>query len=268
MRAVDMLGRPVSNRISAAFRVMPEFWQTCSFQLLCLLSAAALAVVIHRYRISRLVAVQKLRARIAFDLHDEVGPGLTQIAIWSELARRNGHRTGDEHLGHIATSSRSLVGTIGDIIWTVNPQRDSLRERVQRVRYFATEMCTSCDINLAFEANSAALDREANSEIRRDVFLIAKEAIHNAVRHSGCRRIEVRFSILAERLELDIADDGCGPRVGASDGNGLASMKQRAQALRGEIEWLAEPNGGTRVCLRMPLGSSMFKRVWRKLLYR
>ena len=77
--------------------------------------AAAVAVVIHRYRVSRLIAVQKLRSRIAFDLHDEVGSGLTQIAIWSELARRNGLRAGDEHLERIAASSRSLVDTIGDI---------------------------------------------------------------------------------------------------------------------------------------------------------
>jgi ligand-binding sensor domain-containing protein/signal transduction histidine kinase len=265
IRAVDMLGQPVSNPVCATFRVMPQFWQTWWFQMLWLGSAAAVGVVIHRYRISRAIAVEKLRSRIAFDLHDEVGSGLTQIAIWSELARRNGRQDGADHLTRIAASSRSLVDTIGDIIWTVNPQRDSVRELVQRVRYFATEICTACDIRLKFETNGMAPDREANSEIRRDVFLIAKEAIHNAVRHAECSQIEVRFGILPERLELEIADDGRGLRAGAVNGNGLASMRQRARALHGTLEWLAGEERGTRVRLSMPLHSSAFKRVWRKL---
>jgi signal transduction histidine kinase len=244
---------------------MPQFWQAWWFQLMLLVLAAAIGVVIHRYRISRLIAVQNLRSRIAFDLHDEVGSGLTQIAIWSELARGNGRPDGQDHLEQIATSSRSLVDTIGDIIWTVNPQRDSIRELVQRVRYFATEICTASDIHLVFEANTTELDREASSEIRRDVFLIAKEAIHNAVRHAHCNQIEVRFCILAHRLELHITDNGSGLANISSEGNGLLSMRQRAKALHGKIEWLASPQGGTHVCLQMPLESRYIKSLLRKL---
>jgi len=269
IRAVDVLGQPVSDAVTANFRVMPQFWQTWWFQMLCLVFAAAVITLIHRYRISRLMAVQNLRSRIAFDLHDEVGSGLTQIAIWSELARRNKTQASENHLERIATSSRSLVDTIGDIIWTVNPQRDSLRELVQRVRYFATEICTARDIDLKFETNSEELDREANSEIRRDVFLIAKEAIHNAVRHSGCNRIEVRFCIPGERLEMEISDNGRGLSPGAADGNGLASMRQRARSLGGSIEWRQakplESSGGTSVFLQMPLGSSILNKLRRKL---
>ena len=265
IRAVDMLGQPASDPLIASFRVMPQFWQTLWFQMLCLASGAAIAFVIHRYRISRLIAVQNLRSRIALDLHDEVGSGLTQIAIWSELARRKGRQAGDEHLDQIAASSRALIDTIGDIIWTVNPQRDSLRELVQRIRYFATEMCTACDIDLKFETNSADLDQQANSEIRRDVFLIAKEAIHNAVRHAGCSQIEVHFCIRAKSLELQVADNGCGLPAAPTNGNGLASMRQRAGALRGRIEWLGGEGRGTRVCLVMPLNSTGFKNVLPKL---
>jgi ligand-binding sensor domain-containing protein len=257
IRAVDVLGQPVSEPVTAAFRVMPQFWQTWWFQLLCLAFAASIGAVIHRYRVSRLLAVQKLRSRIALDLHDEVGSGLTQIAIWSELARRHGR---DDQLAQIAVSSRSLIDTIGDIVWTVNPRRDSVRELVQRVRYFATEICTSSDIDLKFAANSGELDRQANSEIRRDVFLIAKEALHNAVKHASCSRIEVRFLLHRDTLELEVADNGRGLTAAKTEGNGLASMRQRAKALQGNIEFLAAEEGGTRVCLRMPL-----KRARRKL---
>ena len=265
IRAVDVLGQSASDPVTAAFRVMPQFWQAWWFQLLLIAFATAIGVVIHRYRISRLIAVQNLRSRIAFDLHDEVGSGLTQIAIWSELARGNKRPDSQDHLEQIATSSRSLVDTIGDIIWTVNPQRDSVRELVQRVRYFASEICTACDINLVFKTNSTELDREASSEVRRDVFLIAKEAIHNAVRHAQCSQIEVRFSILANRLELDISDNGRGLPPSSSDGNGLASMRQRAKALSGRIDWLAHPHGGTHVRLQMPLESRYIKNLLRKL---
>jgi ligand-binding sensor domain-containing protein len=257
IRAVDVLGQPVSEPVTATFRVMPQFWQTWWFQLLCLAFAASIGAVIHRYRVSRLLAVQKLRSRIALDLHDEVGSGLTQIAIWSELARR--HRR-DDQLEQIAASSRSLIDTIGDIVWTVNPRRDSVRELIQRVRYFATEICTSSDIDLKFEAAGSGLDRGANSEIRRDVFLIAKEALHNAVKHAACSRIEVNFLILSDALELQVADNGRGLTAGRAEGNGLASMRQRARALQGIIEFLPGEEGGTRVQLRMPL-----KRMRRKL---
>jgi len=249
IRAVDVLGKPISEPVSVSFRVMPQFWQTWWFQLLCAAIFSAIVVVIYRYRISRLIAVQKLRSRIAFDLHDEVGSGLTQIAIWSELARQNGRHNSDKHLEQIAVSSRALVDTIGDIIWTVNPRRDSVRELVQRVRYFATEICTSCDVRLEFEVNSDGLDREANSEIRRDVFLIAKEAIHNAVRHAACTIIQVRFRILPESLELEISDNGRGLPSGSLPGNGLASMRQRAAALGARIDWTSREGGGT--CVRL-----------------
>jgi ligand-binding sensor domain-containing protein/two-component sensor histidine kinase len=260
IRAVDVLGQPVSDPVTATFRVMPQFWQTWWFQVLCLAVAAAVGAVIHRYRVSRLIAVQKLRSRIALDLHDEVGSGLTQIAIWSELARRNGRQESDAQMEQIAVSSRSLIDTIGDIVWTVNPQRDSVRELVQRVRYFATEICTSSDIDLHFEADSGELDGEANSEIRHDVFLIAKEALHNAVKHASCSRIDVRFFIFADILELEVADNGRGIATGGTEGNGLASMRQRAKALQGTIQFLAGEEGGTRVRLRIPL-----KRMRRKL---
>ncbi len=250
IRAVDVLGNPVSNPVTASFRVMPQFWQTWWFQLLCAALFAAIVTVIYRYRVSRLIAVQKLRSRIAFDLHDEVGAGLTQIAIWSELARQNGRHNSDAHLEQIAVSSRALVDTIGDIIWTVNPQRDSVRELVQRVRYFATEICTACDIRLDFEVNSDGLDRQANSEIRRDVFLIAKEAIHNAVRHAACTVIHVCFRILPESLELEITDNGRGFAASTAQGNGLASMRQRAAALGASIHWTTPEGGGTRVTLK------------------
>jgi ligand-binding sensor domain-containing protein/two-component sensor histidine kinase len=265
IRAVDALGNPVSEVVTARFRVMPQFWQTWWFQLLCAALACGIVALIYRYRVSRLIAVQKLRSRIAFDLHDEVGSGLTQIAIWSELARQNGHSGGDDHLEQIAVSSRALVDTIGDIIWTVNPQRDSVRELVQRVRYFATEICTASDLQLQFEVNSEGLNRQANSEIRRDVFLIAKEAIHNAVRHAACSRIRIRFRIFNERLELEISDDGTGISAAAAQGNGMTSMRQRARLLGGRIEWSAAEGGGTKVLCVLPLAVNAFQRLRRKL---
>jgi signal transduction histidine kinase len=140
-----------------------------------------------------------------------------------------------------------------------------VRELVQRVRYFATEICTASDLQLQFEVNSEGLNRQANSEIRRDVFLIAKEAIHNAVRHAACSRIRIRFRILNERLELEISDDGTGISAAAAQGNGMTSMRQRARLLGGRIEWSAAEGGGTKVLCVLPLAVNAFQRLRRKL---
>ncbi len=119
-------------------------------------------------------------------------------------------------------------------MWTVNPRRDSLGELLQRIRYYASEACSSQEIALYFEAPNSADDRRADSEVRHDVYLIAKEAIHNAVRHSGCTQIRIEIVISPASLDMRIADNGRGLYPEVRSGNGLQSVRYRAAQLRGK----------------------------------
>ncbi len=208
IRAVGSNGSVRSAPVVLNLRVMPAFWQTWWFQCAVFASAVFLIILIYRYRIAKLLAVHRVRARIANDLHDDVGSGLSQIAIWSDIALRNNSVgvQGTEALHRIAASSRALVDSIGDIVWTVNPRRDSVGELLQRIRYYASEACSAREIALQFDTADRASGRRADSGVRHDIYLIAKEAIHNAVKHSGCTQIRIEIVISRAWLDMRITD--------------------------------------------------------------
>ena len=255
VRAVDPLGHIRSAPVALALTVLPPFWRNWWFELMMVLVAAATVWLILHYRITRIMAVQQIRTRISSDLHDDIGSGLSQIAIWSDIALRekpvNGHS--NEALERIAASSRSLVDNISDIVWTVNPRRDSLRELLQRIRYFASEVCSSLDIALEFNAPEVAADRVANSMLRHDVFLMVKEAIYNAARHSACSVLRIDIEVSAKMLDIRVADNGKGMPATVTPGNGLQTMRQRAQQLGGRMNCLASEPHGTTVRFNVPL---------------
>ena len=258
VRAVDakdsLLGAPIMINIG----LRPPFWQAWWFRLAVILTMAGLVMLIYHYRVSRLLALQRMRARIASDLHDDVGSGLSQIAIWSDIAIRDqqDRAISGEALDRIATSSRALVDSIGDIVWSVNPRRDTLRELVTRVRYYASEVCSARNIALEFRTPMNDWHRAANSELRHDVFLMAKEAVFNAARHSGCTELSINVEVSSGSLDIWIRDNGCGMSPNGKCGNGLSSMRQRAKQLSGRVEWMPGESCGTTVHCQIPLKSS------------
>jgi signal transduction histidine kinase/ligand-binding sensor domain-containing protein len=260
VRAVDTNGSPLGVPIVIDLLLRPPFWQAWWFQLTVFLTLAGLLALIYHYRVSRLLALQKMRARIANDLHDDVGSGLSQIAIWSDIAIRD--EQDRDALQRIAVSSRSLVDNIGDIVWTVNPRRDTLRQLISRIRYYASEVCSARNIALRFQTPDGDWDREANSEVRHDLFLLAKEAIYNAARHSGCTELKINVEVSSGSVDIRIADNGCGMNPAGKTGNGISSMRQRARQLNARLEWLPGHPTGTTVHCHLPLRSAslLFRR--------
>jgi signal transduction histidine kinase len=142
---------------------------------------------------------------------------------------------------------------MGDIVWAINPQRDHLIDLVRRMRRHAEDLCAAREIKLTFQAPREEQDLRLGVDVRRDLFLVFKEALNNAARHSQCKNIQVDFRVNAAWLILQIADDGSGFELsGESDGHGLENMRQRAQSLRGEFTIRSAPNEGTRIQLRVP----------------
>jgi signal transduction histidine kinase len=255
VRAMTLSGA-TSAPASASFRILPPVWRRWWFVVATAALVVGLVALLYRYRVAQLVAIERVRTRIATDLHDDIGASLSQIAILSELARGEGN-SGLETaslLGRIATTSRELVESMGDIVWAINPNRDRVGDLLQRMRRFASDTFTGKNIDFTFRAPEAGRDLPLAADVRREVLLIFKEAVNNIARHARCRHAEVEIRIQRDGLVLEVADDGQGlsPSGDREAGHGLPSMQQRAARLNGGLDIYTAPGRGTRLVLRVP----------------
>ncbi len=254
VRAVTSDGAVSPQPAVVTFTVLRPIWQRWWFLALSAALLISAAFALYRYRVARILELANVRTRIATDLHDDIGANLTKIAILSEVVRQQlGDSKGekDDPLSSIARISRESVAAMSDIVWAVNPRRDSLRDLVRRMRRHAEEVFVTRDIRLDFRAPEPNL--KLGVDVRRDLFLIFKEAVNNAVRHSGCSRVAIALAVTGQSLELEIYDNGVGfdPKA-ESDGQGLTNMRERARKLGGELELTSEQPGGTRIHIRVP----------------
>jgi len=169
-------------------------------------------------------------------------------------------------LTRIATVSVELVGAMSDIVWAINPRKDNLRDLVQRMRRFAADVFTAKNIKFEFDAPDIESRLPLGANLRREVFAIYKEAVNNAVRHSGGTRAEISLRIAGDMLQLQIADNGRGFDLeellhrsqppASNGGNGLINIQRRGADLGGRCEVITFPGGGTTVLLEIPLHRS------------
>jgi len=261
VRAINSDGILSENPATVTFTILRPVWQRWWFVSLATLGASLAAWVFYRSRIRRIIELERMRTRIAMDLHDDIGSSLSRIAILSEVSRQ---RLGKEQngvsesLAQMANTSRDLVDSMSDIVWAINPRRDRVSDLTQRMREFAGDVFIAREIEFSFRAPAGALEVRLDADVRRLLYLIFKEAVNNAARHSQCTHAEIEFEAAQDCLVLCVRDNGRGfdpiGDTGTSrNGNGLASMRERAQALGGEIEIIAQANTGTAVKLNVPL---------------
>ena len=239
--------------------VLPPMWARWWF-----VSAVALTIVlagrqVYRYRVGRLLEIERIRTRLAMDLHDDIGSTLSQVAVLSEVARQRaaGDRRQLDLLERIAEISRELIDAMSDVVWAINPERDSLAELVQRMRRFAAESLDNAKIDVRFDGPAPGLDIRVGSDVRREVFLIFKEGINNLRRYANCTSAVIGVRLRGSSLELTIEDDGVGLDAGApSEGLGLRSMRRRAERLGAELHLRSAPGAGTAMSLVVPLKGS------------
>jgi len=266
-------GRDHAGNISGPFElslnVRPAPWRTwwaySLYVLVIALLGAGAAYVLNQHRLERLLAVESVRMRIATDLHDDIGASLSQIAVLSEVAVQTMggvSSTATRPLTRISDTSRELVRSMSDVVWSINPQRDLLGDLIQRMRYFATEVFTARDIDFEFRAEQTDHDLKLDVDLRRQVLLIYKESVNNIVRHSRCTKVEIDFGSREGGLVLQLKDDGEGfDTARQNTGNGLSSMRSRAASIKGTIEIDSKIGMGTRVTLRVPtIRHSFFRR--------
>jgi signal transduction histidine kinase/ligand-binding sensor domain-containing protein len=258
VRAVTADGTVSAAPASVAFRVLPPLWQRRWFQGLLAAAAAAAAYAAHTLRLRRLLGVERVRTRIASDLHDDLGSSLSQIAVLSEVARLR-VATGDgaetaSSLERIGGLSRASIDALGDIVWAIDPHKDTLLDLTQRLRRLVGDVMEPTGLTFSFQAEPSADGLRLGADLRREVFLVCKESLHNVVRHAQARRVDVRLARDDSALVLTVGDDGRGFDPAApADGHGLASMRRRAGALGGRLEIVSAPGRGTMLTLAVPL---------------
>ena len=251
VRAIDADGVMSPAAATVSFTVLSPIWQRWWFLTIAALVAAFTIQRLYRYRVARLLEMANMRTRIATDLHDDIGANLTRIALAQR--GREGRRANPGPLSSIARIARESVSSMSDIVWAINPKRESVVDLIRRMRQHAEEVLTSRAMALRFDATHVPDTLRLAMDVRRDLLLIFKEAVNNAARHARCSTVTIDLRVEHSRMTLAIADDGVGfDTSAASDGHGLDSMRRRAARLKGTLEIASAP-GATTLTLTFPI---------------
>jgi ligand-binding sensor domain-containing protein/signal transduction histidine kinase len=255
VRAVDVDGRPGSAMALLPFDVLTPIWRRWWVLALAGLAIGLVALGAHRFSLRQAVAMERVRGQIATDLHDEVGSGLAQITVLTEVARRDAPASTAPLLDESAGIARALRESMSDIVWAVDPRKDRLIDLVQRMRQTTFNLLEVDGREVVFDAppTSALEGIGLAPDRRRHLLLILKEAVTNVARHAGATRASIRLELAGDTLTLSVEDDGCGPGTPRPEGRGLKNMAARADALGGRLTVEPRPGGGTVVRLEAPV---------------
>jgi len=256
VRALQPDGTASPKLASFAFTIRPAPWRQWWFETIAVGILLGLAYTWHRSRLNRQLALERVRSRIATDLHDDIGASLARIAVMSEaMKERVSAADGDSQrmLGQIAEASRTVVEGMSNIVWSIDPRRDNVADVVARLRAFGSDVLEPAGIRWICEDASGGPKKELSPDQRRQMYLIFKEAIHNVARHSGARNVTLRIHVQDNYVYGEIQDDGRGVTSDAGPGLGIGSMTARAGRLGGEFRVSAGPEGGRRATVRFRL---------------
>jgi len=229
-----------------------------SIIIVALVSVILISIIlINRYRVlnrtRRQVEMERMRNTIARDLHDDIGSTLSSINIISQMALNDANGSAS-HFQRIAQHSSSMMESMSDIVWSINPNNDSLEQVITKMKEFASEILDPLDIAYTFsgEENLSALKLDVST--RKNLFLIFKEAINNSAKYSSARAIAIDFKKENGNLSLHMQDNGKGFDAQAvSLGNGLRNMRERAINLRGKLDLTSSAEAGTAISLSFPI---------------
>ncbi len=261
----------VWNEEGASLRITiaPPYWETWWFRFLVAMAFIGVLASIYQYRVSHLLAVERLRVRIASDLHDDIGATLTRISLHSELIQNGADpKEVKSSLQKIGAMSRDLVTTMSDIVWSIDARNDTVGDLIDRMRDFASSVLSVKPVNVSFEVSGLDEHKRLPVPLRQNIYLIFKEAINNIAKHAKATKAEIYLKNSEGRFLMMIRDDGAGfveneldpasaplhqkakadsaPHLefteaergrGKLTGHGLRNMKMRAERIGGNLEF-------------------------------
>ncbi len=201
--------------------------------------------------------LERERVRIARDMHDELGSGLTQLTLLGELALRETEADGENRtrLTELCAKARALLRSMDEIVWVVNPRRDTVKDFAAFISEHAQEFLASTEIRCRQEVSEELPDVPLDLPRRRNLLLAVKEAIRNAARHSGANEVSLKLQVADHSLKVVVEDNGRGflPDDASVNRNGLANMQTRLADIGGSFTLTAAPGKGCRVIFLLPL---------------
>jgi two-component system, NarL family, sensor histidine kinase UhpB len=261
----DLLAKYETEKKEAEIKLLNEEKKNADFQRNAILTGSLLAILIaglvffsfsNRNKLKRFEEQQKLRNRIAADLHDEIGSTLSSISILSEMVafQQQKGQFKPEIMQQVSDDARTVINKMDDIIWTINPENDTIQNLETRLKTFAIPLFESKDIDFKFDFSKDLENLKIDMSKRRDIYLILKEAINNLIKYSQCKNALINAKIEDKSLIMSIKDDGIGFDTNAeSVRNGQRNMKLRAEKIGGDLVVKSEVGMGTEMVLRVNL---------------
>jgi signal transduction histidine kinase/ligand-binding sensor domain-containing protein len=259
------------NAAVLGFVVEPFFWQTWWFRSVAVLSFTAMVIAIVRYvsfrrlrfklrQLEQQAALHKERARIAKDIHDDLGASLTQISLIGELARQD-RETPEKVAGHvekISGAARHAVKSLDEIVWAVNPRNDTLAHFIDYTGQFVLDYLRLAGVRCRLDLPEQPPNRELSTDVRHNLFLVVKEAINNTVKYAQATEVRLRIVATDEKLEITVEDNGRGFDQPPADSgaDGLRNMRQRSEDIGGKCWIQGRPGAGAKISVELPLNGS------------
>jgi signal transduction histidine kinase len=249
---------------SLSLIVEPHFYETVWFRILGALVGAGLVAGVVWYSANRRLhrkleqharqqAVELERARIAKDIHDDLGASLTLIARLGQLARQE---KSAERVEKMETTARQAVRSLDEIVWAVNPRNDTLAHLIDYTGQYAADYLHAAGVHCLLDLPEEAPPREVPANVRHNLFLVVKEALQNIVKHARATRVSLRIQADPRGVRINIEDNGCGfaqaPGQDDALADGLRNMRQRMQEIGGSCLIQSQSGTGTQITFQAP----------------
>jgi len=261
-------GNPWGPEFTVNILIEAPFWMTSWFYTLAGVAFLVAVVAITRANARRKIAIklQQLekqkalleeRERISKDLHDDLGSGLSKIFIISEMTRKSGTRDQEftqHQLEKISASSTELLTNLGNLVWSHNPANDSLGKLFAYMREHLGQLFDETNTSLTINLPEPGVDTLVPATWRRNVYLSAKEALHNVVKHAQATSASLTVAILENTLSITVRDNGIGfDTQSMATGNGMGNMKKRVQDCGGRMKVTSDPGEGCCIQFDIPI---------------
>ena len=245
--------------ISYDFTIPDPYYQRPAFWMAIMLVMTLVFYYLHQYRLRSMLQVERTRTQIAMDLHDDIGSSLTSLSFMSNLAwQRTEDQTPKEEISpllkEMGSMSSELVDSMLDIVWSVDPKQDSVGSVISRLQAFFQRVHGASEFSVHWEVEEGVKKLALPPRSRRNLYLILKEAINNAIKHSGASRVDVAMTHDLVMLHVVVQDYGHGFNVdNANKGYGLSTMRERAEESGAAFEIRSAAGSATTIYIKWPL---------------
>jgi signal transduction histidine kinase len=224
---------------------LPKWYQTALFKAAVILFAGGIFYAFYRYRITQLKKQQQIRHEIASDLHDDIGATLNSVKIFTTLAETSPNK--EEYFQQIRESINTAYSGLRDMIWVLDDTGDTVEDLLKRIKQFAQPFANANNIHVHFSSGDADI-LELNKTEKRNLLLIAKEAINNCIKYANCKNVHVTVTKEDRKIKLVMKDDGCGfDEKEITYGHGLRNIRERARQINYTASIFSEKGQGTTI---------------------